>query len=153
MQKRNTLAFVAIAAVATLSGCAATDSATGYSRGQMQQAQSVQLGTILSIQNVKTTGDSNDLLTLGGAAVGGIAGSNIGQGKGAAVGAILGALAGGVGANAAQHGLGSKMALEITVKLDSGRMISIVQDPDVPLAVNQRVRVLSGRGADRVVPF
>jgi outer membrane lipoprotein SlyB len=152
MHKPTTLALVALTLV-TLGGCAATDSATGYSRSQMQQAQSVQLGTILSIQNVKTKGDNNGLLTLGGAAVGGIAGSNIGQGKGAAVGTILGALAGGFGANAAQEGLGSKTALEITVKLDSGRMISIVQDPDVPLAVNQRVRVLSGRGTDRVVPF
>jgi len=94
------------------------------------------------------------LLTLGGAALGGLAGSNIGGGKGAIAGGIVGALAGGFGANAAQRTIGSKNALEVTVKLDdSGRMVSIVQDADIPLNVGQRVRLLTGGGNDRVAPF
>jgi outer membrane lipoprotein SlyB len=121
----------------------------------MQQAQTVELGTVTSVQQVKMRGDDNQLLNLGGAALGGIAGSNIGGGnRGSAVGAIVGALAGGFGAQAAQQHYNTQPALEITVQLDrSGRMISIVQAADVQIVVGQRVRVLSGAGADRVVPY
>jgi len=138
-----------------LAGCASDDSATTYSQGQMRQMQTVQLGTVISVQQVKPKGEDNGLLTLGGAALGGIAGSTMGGGnRGSAVGTIVGALAGGFGAQAAQTKLSTKAALEITVQLDgSGRMISIVQDANVQLVTGQRVRVLSGGGNDRVVPY
>ncbi|UGA36864.1 hypothetical protein JOS77_22040 [Chromobacterium haemolyticum] len=148
------LSAIALLSAGVLTGCATSDSAAVYSKGQMRQAQTVQLGTVVSVQNVKMEGSNNELLTLGGAALGGLAGSsNIGGGKGQIAGGIVGALAGGFGAQAAQRGL-SKNALEITVKLDgSGRMISIVQEADIPFTANQRVRVLTGGGNDRVVPF
>ncbi|OQS41470.1 glycine zipper 2TM domain-containing protein [Chromobacterium haemolyticum] len=147
------LSAVALLSAGVLTGCATSDSAAVYSKGQMRQAQTVQLGTVVSVQNVKMEGSNNELLTLGGAALGGLAGSNIGGGKGQIAGGIIGALAGGFGAQAAQRGL-NKNALEITVKLDgSGRMISIVQEADIPFSANQRVRVLTGGGNDRVVPF
>ncbi|OWY39566.1 hypothetical protein CEK28_07815 [Xenophilus sp. AP218F] len=150
-QTRSIAAAVLLAAGA-LTGCATSDSSMVYSQSQMRQAQTVQIGTVISVQNVKMEGKSNELLTLGGAALGGLAGSNVGGGKGQIAGSIVGALAGGFGANAAQQAM-SKNALEITVKLDSGRMISIVQEADVPFVQNQRVRVLSGGGNDRVVPL
>lgn len=136
-----------------LTGCA-SDSAMVYSQDQMRQAQSVSLGTVVSVHAAKMQGSNNELLTLGGAVLGGLAGSNLGGGsKANAAGAIVGALAGGYGTQAAQQGMGSKNALEITVKLDNGRMISIVQEADVQLLAGQRVRVLSGGGNDRVVPY
>ncbi|BEV70649.1 MULTISPECIES: glycine zipper 2TM domain-containing protein [unclassified Paludibacterium] len=148
------LAMSALISAGILTGCASNDSSMVYSQNQMRQAQSVQLGTVVSVHPVKMEGSNNELLTLGGAALGGLAGSNLGNGsKANAAGAIVGALAGGFGANAAQKAVGTKNALEITVKLDSGRMVSIVQDADVQFEVKQRVRVLSGRGTDRVVPF
>ncbi|EEG08140.1 17 kDa surface antigen [Pseudogulbenkiania ferrooxidans 2002] len=138
----------------TLAGCATSDSAAVYSKGQMRQAQNVEFGTVVSVQNVMMEGNNNELLTLGGAALGGIAGSTIGQGRGAAAGTIVGALAGGFGTQAAQRNLGTKNALEITVKLDrSGRMLSIVQEADIPFAPGQRVKVLTGGGNDRVAPL
>lgn len=143
-----------IAVAGALAGCATSDSAAVYSKGQMRQAQTVEFGTVVSVQNVLMEGQNNELLTLGGAALGGLAGSNIGHGRGAAAGTIVGALAGGFGAQAAQRNLGTKTALEITVKLDrSGRMISIVQEADIPFAVGQRVKVLSGADNDRVTPL
>ncbi|WP_024303408.1 glycine zipper 2TM domain-containing protein [Pseudogulbenkiania sp. MAI-1] len=145
---------VGAAITGTLAGCATSDSAAVYSKGQMRQAQSVEFGTVVSVRNVLMEGDNNELLTLGGAALGGIAGSTIGHGRGAAAGTIAGALAGGFGTQAAQRSLGTKNALEITVKLDrSGRMLSIVQEADIPFAVGQRVRVLTGAGYDRVAPM
>ncbi|MBI3144011.1 MAG: glycine zipper 2TM domain-containing protein [Pseudogulbenkiania sp.] len=153
---KNTLRSLVAGVIATglLAGCATSDSAAVYSKGQMRQAQSVEFGTVVSVQNVLMEGQNNEILTLGGAALGGLAGSNIGHGRGAAAGTIVGALAGGFGAQAAQRNLGTKNALEITVKLDrSGRMISIVQEADIPFAAGQRVRVITGAGNDRVAPL
>ena len=152
-KKTIVLPLVTLLSLGMLGGCA-SDSAMVYNQGQVQQAQTVQLGIVTSVQHVTMKGDNNSLLTLGGAALGGIAGSQLGQGNRAnAAGAIAGALLGGFGADAAQSSLSKKNGLEITVKLDSGRMISIVQAADVPMVTGQRVRVLSGGGADRVVPY
>jgi outer membrane lipoprotein SlyB len=155
MFKRLTrITLVGATSLGLLAGCATSDSAAVYSKSQMRQAQNVELGTVVSVQNVKTEGENNELLTLGGAALGGLAGSKVGQGNGAIAGAIVGALAGGFGTSAAQRGVGTKPALEVTVKLDrTGNMLSIVQEADIPLAAGQRVRVLTGGGNDRVVPM
>lgn len=138
----------------TLAGCASSDSAAVYSKSQMRQAQNVDFGTVVSVQPVRMEGRNNELLTMGGAALGGLTGSNVGRGTGAIAGSVAGAMIGGLGAQAAQRNIGGKTALEVTVRLDNGsRMISIVQEADVPLAPGQRVRVLTGGGNDRVVPM
>jgi outer membrane lipoprotein SlyB len=153
-QTRSPL-LAAVALSAVLAGCAdiPQDSAETYSRAQLGQAQTVQLGKVVSVRTVRVKGDSNELYTVGGAALGGLAGSNIGQGNGSVAGAIVGALAGGAVTNLAQQKLNYKNAFEITVELNSGKVLSIVQDTDIHFAPGQRVRVLSGGGRDRVAPL
>lgn len=144
----------AVAVSTALTGCSTSDSARVYSKDQMRQVQTVELGTVISVTPVKMEGESNELVNLGGVALGGLAGSNIGKGTGAAAGAIVGAIAGGLATGSAQRSLGTKNAYEITVQLDRGsRTISIVQEADVVLQPGQRVRVLSGGGNDRVLPL
>jgi outer membrane lipoprotein SlyB len=46
--------------------------------------------------------------------------------------------------SAVEEGITRKNALEITVKLDSGRVVSVVQEADVPFQVGDRVRLLTG---------
>jgi len=153
MCKGFRVACCAVLSLAVLSGCAQPSSRL-YTQNQTQRAQTVDPGTVVSVQQVNMQGDQSQWLTVGGAALGGIAGSKLGNGsRGSAAGAIAGALAGGYGTQALQQSMGSQTALEITVKLDSGRMISIVQAADVSFVKGERVRVLSGAGADRVVPF
>jgi outer membrane lipoprotein SlyB len=41
----------------------------------------------------------------------------------------------------------------VTVRLDNGETRVIAQAADVPLAVGQRVRLISGNGPTRVVPM
>lgn len=153
--KKGLLLASAISAVLLATGCSTpSDSAVVYKRDQLQQPQVVEFGQIVSVQNVKVEGEQNQLLTLGGTALGGVAGSSIGQGRGSALGAIGGAMLGGLLSQSAQQGLGTKNALELTVRLDrDGRMVSIVQDADIPLNPGQRVRILSGNGTMRVVPL
>ncbi|MDN0076344.1 glycine zipper 2TM domain-containing protein [Crenobacter sp. SG2303] len=148
------MTLIGATCLGVLAGCTTSDSAAVYSKSQMRQAQNVEFGTVVSVQNVKMEGENNELLTVGGAALGGLAGSEVGHGNGSIAGAIVGALAGGFGTKAIQHSAGTKPALEITVKLDrTGHMISIVQEADIPFVAGQRVRVLTGGGNDRVSPM
>jgi outer membrane lipoprotein SlyB len=144
------VAGVMLVAAMVLGGCASSMSGGAYTRSQARQAQEVQMGVVESVRQVQLEGTKTPVGTIAGAAVGGIAGSNIGGGKGSTVGAILGAVAGGVAGSAIEEGVTKKNGLEITVKLDSGRMIAVTQEADEDIRPGDRVRVLSGGGVTRV---
>jgi len=144
------LVAVAAASVAVLGGCASSMSGGAYSRGQARQAQEVKMGMVESVRHVKIEGTKSPVGAGAGAVVGGIAGSNIGAGKGSTVGTILGAVAGGVAGSMIEEGVMSKDGLEITVKLDNGRMIAVTQEADEQFRAGERIRVLSGGGVTRV---
>ena len=108
------------------------------------------MGVVESVRQVNLEGTKTPVGTVAGAAVGGIAGSTIGSGKGSMVGAVLGAVAGGVAGSAIEEGVTRKTGLEITVRLNSGRMIAVTQEADEDIRPGDRVRVLSGGGVTRV---
>jgi outer membrane lipoprotein SlyB len=82
--------------------------------------------------------------------VGGVAGSGVGGGRGQIVGGVLGAVVGGVGGAAVEEGATRQPGIEVTVRLDSGRMIAVTQAADEQFKVGERVRILSGSGVTRV---
>lgn len=148
--KLRTLGMAVLAGIA-LAGCAGSRSGSVYSRDQARQEMTVRTGVVESIREVALEGTKSGVGTMAGAAVGGVAGSSVGQGKGQIVGAIIGAVAGGVAGHAIEEGSTRKQAMEITVRLDSGQTIAIVQEGDPAEFRNgDRVRVLSGRGETRV---
>ncbi|MEO1766912.1 glycine zipper 2TM domain-containing protein [Thiobacter aerophilum] len=145
------LVITTLAATAfVLTGCPATMSSGTYTREQARQAQEVQMGRVESVREVMIEGTKSVVGPAAGAAVGGIAGSNIGGGKGSTVGAIVGAVAGGVAGAAIEEGVTRTKGLEITVKLDNGRMIAVTQAADEEFRPGDRVRVLTGGGVTRV---
>jgi outer membrane lipoprotein SlyB len=133
-----------------LSGCASGLGSGDYAREQARGVQEVQMGVVESVREVRLEGTKSGVGTLAGSVVGGVAGSEIGRGKGSIVGSVLGAVAGGVGGAAVEEGTTRQKGIEITVKLDSGRMIAITQAADEPFKVGDRVRILSGGGTTRV---
>ncbi|MES2772475.1 MAG: glycine zipper 2TM domain-containing protein [Pseudomonadota bacterium] len=147
--KQLKLAVLVLLASTSLLGCA-SKSGNVYTREQAQQAVHVRLGVVEHVREVTMEGTKTGAGTLAGAAVGGIAGSGVGGGKGQMVGAILGAVAGGVAGSSLEDRLTQKPALEITVKLDNGELLAIVQESDERFQAGDRVRVLSGRDATRV---
>lgn len=149
MNTIKTAGAMLIAAMA-LGGCASSMSGGAYTRSQARQVQEVQMGVVESVRQVQIEGTKTPVGTIAGAAVGGIAGSNIGAGKGSTVGAILGAVAGGVAGSAIEEGVTKKNGLEITVRLNGGRMIAVTQEADEDIRPGDRVRVLSGGGVTRV---
>ncbi len=141
---------VGLISILLLSACASGVGSGDYSRAQTRGVQEVQMGTVESVREVHIEGTKSGVGSMAGAAVGGVAGSTIGHGKGSVVGSILGAVAGGVGGAAAEEGTTRQKGLEITVKLDGGRIIAVTQGADEPFKVGERVRILSGGGTTRV---
>lgn len=144
------LASMFLILATALGGCASSMSGSAYTRAQARQAQEVRMGVVESVRQVQLEGTKTPVGTVAGAAVGGLAGSNIGEGKGSAVGAIIGAVAGGLAGSAIEEGVTKKPGLEITVRLDNGRMIAVTQEADEAFRPGERVRVLTGGGVTRV---
>ena len=141
---------VSLITILLLSGCAGGVGGGDYERAQTRGVQEVQMGVVESVREVKIEGTKSGIGTGAGAVVGGVAGSEIGRGKGAVVGSVLGAVVGGVAGAAAEEGATRQKGLEITVKLDGGRMIAVTQAADEQFKAGDRVRVLSGGGVTRV---
>jgi outer membrane lipoprotein SlyB len=138
------------ATIVALIGCASGTGGKDYSREQTRTVQVVQMGIVESVREVNIEGTKTPIGAGAGAVVGGVAGSTVGSGKGSVVGAAVGAVLGGLGGAAAEEAVTRKNGVEITVKLDSGRMIAITQTADEEFRVGDRVRVLSGGGTTRV---
>ncbi|MEK9825714.1 MAG: glycine zipper 2TM domain-containing protein, partial [Methylotenera sp.] len=96
-------------------------------------------------------GTKSPVGTVAGGAVGGIAGSSIGgDGKSGMVGAVLGAVVGGIAGAMAEEGITRKDALEITIKLDGGGLVAIVQEADEVFKAGEKVRIIETGGVSRV---
>lgn len=133
-----------------LSACASGLGSGDYEREQARGVQEVQMGVVESVREVKLEGTKSGIGTGAGAVVGGLAGSELGHGRGSVAGTILGAVAGGVAGSAIEEGTTKQKGIEVTVKLDGGRMIAVTQGADEQFKVGDRVRILSGGGTTRV---
>lgn len=133
-----------------LCACASSKSGNVYTRDQTQRAQTVKMGVVESVRTVQIEGTKTPVGAVAGAAVGGVAGSTIGGGNGSTIAAIVGAVAGGLAGSAAEEGLTRKDGLEITVKLDNGSLIAVVQEATEEFHPGDQVRVLESGGTTRV---
>jgi outer membrane lipoprotein SlyB len=137
--------------VAVVAGCASPGLGGGsYSREQARREQTVRMGYVESVREVKLEGTRSGVGPAAGAVAGGVAGSSIGHGRGSAVAAIAGAVLGGVAGQAAEEGFTGRRGVEVTVKLDSGQMVAIMQEADEAFRPGDRVRILSDGGTSRV---
>lgn len=143
------LLLVAFLAV-FLAACASSNSGSVYKRDDARKVQTVKTGVVESVRTVKLEGTKSPVGTVAGGAVGGIAGSSVGHGRGSAIGAVIGAVAGGIAGSAIEEGVTRKDALEITVKLDGGSMIAIVQEADEEFHPGDKVRIVEGGDTSRV---
>lgn len=142
--------FVLLCLSFFLAACASSNSGSVYSRDEARKTQTVRMGVVESVREVRIEGTKSPVGTIAGGAVGGIAGSSIGGGRGSAVAAVIGAVVGGLAGSAAEEGLTRKDGLEITVKLDNGTMLAVVQEADVAFNPGERVRLVESGGVTRV---
>ena len=136
-----------------LSGCISDLTGTAYSRGEARQMQTVRYGKVKELELVKIEGTQSGIGAAAGGAVTGIGASNLGGGRGTAIYSIAGALAGGLLGNWAEEKMTRKQGVNVTVQLDDGGTISVVQevDPGQNFSVGSRVKVMGQNEATRVV--
>lgn len=143
------LAVVAFSLVA--SGCATQSSSSAvYRADETQREQTVRMATVESVRKVMIQRDSKGIGVIGGAVVGGLAGSSAGGGRGQDIATVLGAIGGMVAGQAIENQANQREGLEVIVKYDSGETRVIVQEADVDVKAGDRVRVISGGGVLRI---
>lgn len=147
---KTTKLLIATLLSVLLVACANSNSGSVYSRDEARKVQTVKTGVVESVRPVKLEGTKSPVGTIAGGAVGGIAGSSVGGGRGSAIAAVIGAVVGGLAGSAAEEGITRKDGLEITVKLDGGGMIAIVQEADDMFKAGERVRIVENGGTSRV---
>jgi outer membrane lipoprotein SlyB len=149
MNKRIQLMGAALVAAA-LAGCAPGLGGGAYTRDEARREQNVRLGVVESVRPVQIEGTRSGVGPAAGAVVGGVAGSTVGGGRGSAVAAVIGAVAGGVAGQALEEGTTRKNGVEVTVKLNNGALVAIVQEADETFRAGDRVRILSDGRTSRV---
>lgn len=143
------LGVLAIAAL--MASCASSRSANVYSRDQARQTQTVSQGVVTHVRSVLIEGTKTPVGAVAGGAIGGVAGSAVGGGTGRSLMTVVGAIAGAAAGTAAEEGITRKDGLEITVTLDNGAMIAVVQEADENFTVGERVKLIqSNDGTSRV---
>lgn len=149
MDKRKQVA-AALLAMTVLGGCAQGLGGGSYTRDEARREQNVRMGMVESVRPVQIEGTRSGVGPAAGAIVGGIAGSTVGGGRGSTAAAVLGGVAGGVAGQAIEQGATRRTGVEITVKLDSGALVAIVQEADEIFRPGERVRILSDGRTSRV---
>ena len=113
-----------------LAACA-TNPDTVRTGEQVQREQSVRPGGVAGTRDVTIDGGRPGALGgvggVIGAVIGGVGGSYIGTGRGTIVGSVVGSVLGGLAGNAAEQAASRQQGVELTVKLDDGRTVVIVQ--------------------------
>jgi len=142
--------IVVVASLLAANAGADSDSGSTYSRSQTRRAETVKMGTVESVRQVKIEGTKSGVGIGTGAVVGGIAGNTMGGGRGRILTTVLGAVAGGVAGSAVEDAVTRDDGLEITINLDNGDMIAITQGADEQFHPGERVRVLESGGIARV---
>lgn len=145
--------FLLLGMAVAIGGCAGSKSGDTYSRDEARRAQYVQMGTVEGSRPVKIEGTKTPIGSGAGAVVGAIAGSSVGQGKGSTVGSVLGAVAGGVVGAAAEEGFTRENGTEITIRLENGQHLSVVQTGKEQFQPGDKVRITETGGVTRVTRY
>ncbi|MFT5806367.1 MAG: outer membrane lipoprotein SlyB [Moritella dasanensis] len=110
-------------------GCSSNPYGDSYDVADTRKVQTVYYGVVISAKPVNIEGD---------------------KGSSAA-----GTIAGGVAGNKAAQSISKRHGVNLTIKLDSGKVISVVQevDPNMLFRVDQQVQVNQQGSTARVVPL
>ncbi len=120
-----------LASVMSLTACIPSkQTGTTYSRTEARTVQNIQVGVVLDATPVTIEGTKSGLGGIVGGAVGGLAGNGVNDGvEGDIAGVLVGAVGALVGAKA-EEAFTKAQGTEYTIKLESGKIISVVQAND-----------------------
>ncbi|WP_158939448.1 glycine zipper 2TM domain-containing protein [Burkholderia sp. S171] len=98
-------------------------------------------GQVVSINAVRTAEPTTGLGALGGAVLGGLAGTQIGNGRGRTAATIAGALGGGLAGNTVEHAVHKATTYDVQVRMEDGSYRNFSYQTDPGLQSGQRVHV------------
>ncbi len=147
--------WVLVVVLVGITGCAEKLTGDVYTRDEARKTMAVRYGWVQSVRPVVIEGEKGFLGQAGGGVVGGIAGSSVGGGRGQALGTAVGAIAGAVAGGATQEKMTRAQGAEITIRLDGGEIMAVMQEVTSinEFSAGQRVRITSGNGNARVAPL
>lgn len=151
MRRAATILSIPVALMLSLGGCATTTNSSTFTRDEANTVMPVAFGRLVDIRAVQIRPGQTRLGAIAGAVIGGAAGSTIGSSTAANIaGAAGGAVVGGAVGSAVQ-GSQRTNGVELTVRLESGETIAVVQ-PGNPndYRVGDRVRVTGTADRARV---
>ena len=136
-----------------ISGCASNLSGEVYSRDDARSVQQVKFGTIEAVRPVVIEGDKSIAGGGAGAAIGAVAGNSVGGGSGRSAATVIGALAGAAAGALLEERATRAQGVELTIRMDSGKVIAIVQEASENdnFNVGDRVRLASLNGNTRAI--
>ncbi len=126
-----------------LVGCSSKGARHSVPHASVGASHRVENGTVVSVQTVRIEGQSGYVGYQTGTLLGAGVGQTIGAGTGRAAASLGGAAVGGLVGLAAEKAMTEKFGQEITIELDRGRLIAIVQEETDPaFRSGDRVTVL-----------
>lgn len=143
---RLLVVFAALTPLFGFAGCAPQNTNTTYSSTDIGRTATITYGWIVSMRPVTVQAENTGVGAIGGAAVGGVAGSFIGRNNVGAnvLGAVGGALIGGLAGNAIENQVGRGTAFEFIIHQDDGQTISVVQTNEDNFQPGERVILTRG---------
>ena len=147
--------LVVVLACAVAVGCGPQQSSLSgstYSRDSARQVQTFTEGEVVMVREVTIQGKAGAAGAVAGGVMGYAVGNLFGGGRGRTLARSAGTVGGAAAGGAAQKAATTEKGLEITVKLDSGQTITVVQAADRVFRVGDEVKVLTRPdGTARVV--
>lgn len=144
------VSFVIMLSTTLVLGGCATQTMTGgsYTASQARQAQIVKKGIVVAVKTIQINGGASGIGGAGGAALGGIAGSNSGRlgSNQQAASMVAGAIIGGIAGHLADTAVNTVEGQEITIQLPNGAEIAVAQEIDKKegaFTVGEQVRILT----------
>ena len=123
--------------------------------GCVGQQPVLDYGTIAQVEPADAPAENTGVGGMSGAAAGGIIGSRVGGGAGAIAGTVVGIIAGAAAGSAAEGALQNASGLRYTVRLDDGRVMTIVQHRESDermIQPGERVLIRTSGWRQRVEP-
>jgi outer membrane lipoprotein SlyB len=143
------LAIVSVMAAVTtlgLTACGPSNTNTTYTAGSIGVAAQVRYGTILAMRPVQIAGSQSGVGGLAGTVAGGALGSTIGgDWRARTAAAVGGAVVGGLAGSAVEKGATQGQAVEFTIRPDGGGAdFTVVQSNELAFQPGERVTVSFG---------
>ena len=136
-----------VAGSLVLSGCASGTGGKDYRRSQPRMVEEVEMGRVEGVRHVRIESTQAPIDRRSSVIVGGGIGSG---GHSSGIGIGVGTVLGGWGGAGAGESVTRQADYDITVRLDSGRLIAVTQTAEESFRTGDRVRVLTGKGGTRV---